>query len=163
MHGQVYVAMPATTCVPERWSIKQSSFKQRRFDKSTFLSFKHPFARPYTREHFSMRAVHTIAIGMLIGCTSGAAYAETSSTPLTPQQCNDYPFKEIRQPIRYSQIVNQLAELESVGYSPKPGSDQEQLRDLQRAEQRLQAKYIADCVEVTHHAHQTSPTKSDPG
>jgi Domain of unknown function (DUF4148) len=68
-----------------------------------------------------------------------------AGSKLTPAECNDYPFKPVIGEITHAQLVQELAELESVGYQP----DQEDFyypRNLQAAQARLHAKYIADCA-----------------
>lgn len=81
----------------------------------------------------------------LLMLVSASAFA---SSRLTPQQCNDYPFKPLNGPATHAQLMNELAELESVGYDPSAGDDDNYPNDIQQAEQRLQVKYHADCGAV---------------
>jgi hypothetical protein len=66
------------------------------------------------------------------------------ASKLTPQQCNSYPFTRLQAPITHTQLINELTELESVGYV-MTGDDDDYPANLQRAEKRLRAKYRADC------------------
>jgi hypothetical protein len=76
---------------------------------------------------------------MAVGLAAHAA-------PLTPQQCGDYPFVRTSAPVTHRQIVNELAELESVGYQPSAGDDSSYPDDYNDAEQKLMQKYQRDCV-----------------
>ncbi|NIF88017.1 DUF4148 domain-containing protein [Burkholderia sp. Cy-637] len=68
------------------------------------------------------------------------------AAPLTPQQCGDYPFVKMKGPVTHAQIVNELSELESVGYQPSAGDDSDYPDDIDSAQQRLMQKYQRDCV-----------------
>jgi hypothetical protein len=65
---------------------------------------------------------------------------------LTPQQCEDYPFTPLKGSVTHAQLMNELSELESVGYQPSNGDDADYPAPIERAEQRLHLKYEADCV-----------------
>jgi hypothetical protein len=65
---------------------------------------------------------------------------------LSPQQCHDYPFTQVKGEVTHKQLMRELGELEAVGYSPGNGDDNDYPDDLQQAEQKLQAEYRADCV-----------------
>jgi hypothetical protein len=69
---------------------------------------------------------------------------------LTVEQCNDndYPFKPVEGHVTHTQLVQELAELESVGYQPDRW-DPYYPNDLQAAQARLHAKYLADCAPVS--------------
>jgi hypothetical protein len=68
-----------------------------------------------------------------------------ASSKLTPQQCNDYPFVPMTHAVTHRQLINELIELESVGYNPAKVDDADYPSDLQAAERRLQVKYGRDC------------------
>lgn len=89
-----------------------------------------------------MKIVRRMAACTMLMLVGTSAYA---SSPLTPQQCNDYPFAPLRGAVTHAQLMNELSELESVGYNPADSDNDSYPRDLQRAEARLQAKYRADC------------------
>jgi hypothetical protein len=93
--------------------------------------------------------IRATAFALLV-VASAPAFA---SSGLTPQQCNDYPFTKLTRPVTHEQLMNELSELESVGYEPFPG-DIYYPTDLQNAEQRLQAKYQQDCGQPQHMASQ---------
>lgn len=63
---------------------------------------------------------------------------------LTPQQCNSYPLKQPVGEVTHEQLMQELAELEAVGYHPWE-NDVYYPRDIQRAERKLRAEYHQDC------------------
>ncbi|MFL9865986.1 DUF4148 domain-containing protein [Paraburkholderia fungorum] len=81
---------------------------------------------------------------LLIGSASAMA-----APGLTQQQCNDYPFRQLKSEVTHKQLMNELGELEAVGYSPS-NDDDEYPSDLEQAEQKLQAEYRADCAPAAH-------------
>jgi hypothetical protein len=50
---------------------------------------------------------------LLLGSVSAMA-----GSKLTAEECNDYPFKPVVGEVTHAQLVQELAELESVGYEP---------------------------------------------
>ncbi|WGS51192.1 DUF4148 domain-containing protein [Paraburkholderia sp. D15] len=82
---------------------------------------------------------------LLIGSASAMA-----APGLTQQQCNDYPFKQLKGEVTHKQLMNELGELEAVGYSPS-NDDDNYPNDLETAEQKLQAEYHADCMPAAPH------------
>jgi hypothetical protein len=84
-----------------------------------------------------LNAIASIIL-LLVATTSLAA------PRLTPQQCNDYPFKQPVGEITRAQATQELAELEAVGYHPGE-NDLYYPRNLQAAERKLQAEYQRDC------------------
>lgn len=79
---------------------------------------------------------------MAVGVAAHAA-------PLTAGQCHDYPFVKTSAPVTHKQIVNELSELESVGYQPSAGDDNNYPDDIDTAQQKLMQKYQRDCVKHT--------------
>jgi hypothetical protein len=57
---------------------------------------------------------------------------------LTPQECNDYPFKPLKSEVSHAQLEQELAELEAVGYDPSQ-DDEEYPTNLEIAEGKVQA------------------------
>ncbi len=88
------------------------------------------------------RVSHALACTVLLAF-GAAAHAAAA---LTPQQCTDYPFVHTKGPVTHAQIVNELAELESVGYDPSAGESDNYPDDIDSAQQRLMAKYRHDCA-----------------
>jgi hypothetical protein len=74
-----------------------------------------------------------------------AASTSLAAPRLTPEQCNDYPFKQPVGQITRAQLNQELAELEAVGYDPV-GEDPSYPDDLEAAEKKLQAEYQRDCL-----------------
>jgi hypothetical protein len=83
----------------------------------------------------------TVVLGVLLA--SGAASA---STKLTPRECNDYPFTQLSKPVTHAQLMQELSELESVGYQAGGGDGTYYPSELDEAEARLRLKYRADCL-----------------
>jgi Domain of unknown function (DUF4148) len=82
-----------------------------------------------------------IATAVLL-TVSAAGWA---SSGLTPQQCNDYPFKKLKTEVTHKQLMTELAELEAVGYQPS-SDDIDYPADIMRAEKKLRAEYRQDCA-----------------
>ncbi len=85
------------------------------------------------------------AIYATIFITSAAAIA---GPHLTRQQCNDYPFRQSGGEVKHAQLIQELAELEAVGYNPG-GEDPDYPADLTLAEKKLRAEYRQDCTSQT--------------
>jgi hypothetical protein len=83
----------------------------------------------------------TAAVTLFALCSASAFAAKG----LTPQECNDYPFTPLKAEVTHAQLQQELAELESVGYSPAE-DDEYYPSDLEHAEKKLHAEYRADCV-----------------
>lgn len=88
---------------------------------------------------------------ILIGTT---AYA---SPRLTPQQCSDYPFTHTKGPVTHAQLMNELSELESVGYNPSAGDEDDYPTDIETAEHKLTAKYQTDCINTASTVASNTP------
>ena len=82
-----------------------------------------------------------VVLGVLL--VSGAASA---STKLTSQECNDYPFTPLSKPVTHAQLMQELGELESVGYQAGGGDGSYYPSEIDEAEARLKLKYRADCL-----------------
>jgi hypothetical protein len=83
------------------------------------------------------------AVAFCVLLASGAASA---ASKLTPAECNDYPFQPLSKPVTHAQVIQELSELESVGYDPSAGDESYYPSDIQLAEARLRLKYRADCL-----------------
>jgi hypothetical protein len=117
-----------------------------RQSRSTSLRFViravRPDRRPAPQESIMKRAYHALACTILLA----SGVAAHAAPALTPQQCADYPFVHTKGPVTHAQIVNELAELESVGYDPSAGESDNYPNDIDSAQQRLMAKYQHDCA-----------------
>ncbi|CAB3750058.1 DUF4148 domain-containing protein [Paraburkholderia humisilvae] len=82
----------------------------------------------------------------VVFCVLLASGAASASSRLTPGECNDYPFKPLSKPVTHAQLMQELSELESVGYQASGGDDSYYPSEIQEAEARLQLKYRADCL-----------------
>jgi hypothetical protein len=83
----------------------------------------------------------TVAAAVLL-TVSAAVWA---SPGLTPQQCNDYPFTQLKTEVTHKQLMNELAELEAVGYDPN-SNDNYYPSELMAAQKKLAAEYRKDCA-----------------
>jgi hypothetical protein len=90
-----------------------------------------------------MKLVSKTAVlaALLIGGSASAMAAQG----LTPQECNDYPFKPLKGEVTHAQLMRELGELEAVGYDPT-ADDANYPDDLDQAQEELQAEYRADCT-----------------
>ncbi|WP_084162817.1 DUF4148 domain-containing protein [Paraburkholderia bannensis] len=68
-----------------------------------------------------------------------------SAQTLTPKQCSGYPFVRTSKPVTHRQLMNELGELEAMGYQPGM-DDSDYPNDLQVAQQKLHAEYVRDCT-----------------
>jgi hypothetical protein len=82
---------------------------------------------------------------LLAGTLLVASTSALASGPLTPQECNAYPFVQTNGPVTHRDLMRELSLLESVGYHPAAGDDADYPSDIRSAEKRLNAKYLADC------------------
>jgi hypothetical protein len=83
------------------------------------------------------------AVALCVLLASGVASA---AGKLTPAECNDYPFKPLSKPVSHAELMQELRELESVGYAPGAPDQNYYPSDIQLAEARLRLKYRADCL-----------------
>ena len=65
---------------------------------------------------------------------------------LTPQECKDYPFVAQRGELTRYQVLEELKELEAVGYRPSMANDPYYPVDIEKAQKRLWAEYARDCT-----------------
>ena len=79
-------------------------------------------------------------------CVLLASGVVSAASKLTSVECNDYPFKPLSKPVTHAQLMQELSELESVGYDPSVDDESYYPSDLQLAQARLRLKYRADCL-----------------
>jgi hypothetical protein len=79
-----------------------------------------------------------------------------AASGLTPQQCNDYPFKRIKTEVTHKQLMTELAELEAVGYQPN-NNDVDYPSDIMKAEKKLRAEYRQDCLDAPAAQYSATP------
>jgi len=87
--------------------------------------------------------LHLQAIASTILMT--ASVAAMAAPTLTPQECSDYPFVQPAGELTHAQVMQNLKELEDVGYRPAP-ADPYYPRRIERAEKKLQIEYRHDCM-----------------
>ncbi|SDH13266.1 DUF4148 domain-containing protein [Paraburkholderia phenazinium] len=86
-------------------------------------------------------ATRTVLMALLLAGSASAMAAPH----LTPQECNDYPFKPLKAEVTHRQLMRELGELEAVGYNPA-ADDAVYPADLEAAQKKLQAEYRSDCA-----------------
>jgi hypothetical protein len=86
-------------------------------------------------------ATRTVLMTLLLAGSASAMAAPG----LTPQQCNSYPFTHTQGAVTHKQLMDELGELEAVGYDPTADDDLYPA-DIQAAEAKVQAEYRADCM-----------------
>lgn len=104
-----------------------------------------------------MRLRSKLAASALLLIVSASAVAAQN---LTPAQCNDYPFRQPTGEVTHAQLIQELAELESVGYNPSD-DNLNYPADVEQAEAQLQAKYRADCMPAAHLSAANAPASGE--
>jgi hypothetical protein len=89
-----------------------------------------------------MKRLSAALITFSIALASASAFADPS---LTQAECHDYPFTPLKHTVTHKQLMQELSELEAVGYQPT-SDDNEYPSDLQAAEARLQQEFRHDCM-----------------
>ncbi|KUY50844.1 DUF4148 domain-containing protein [Burkholderia sp. BCC1630] len=69
-----------------------------------------------------------------------------AASALTPQQCRAYPFVRPKGPLTHKMLMDELSELESVGYEPSAGDEGNYPDDIDTAQAKLMQKYRHDCL-----------------
>jgi Domain of unknown function (DUF4148) len=111
------------------------------------------YSLSYFLRRIRMRLRSKLVVSAVLLIASASAVAAQN---LTPQECNDYPFRQPTGEVTHAQLIQELSELESVGYNPTD-DDLNYPTNLQQAEQRLQAKYRADCAPAAHLSDANTP------
>ncbi|MGA7776268.1 MAG: DUF4148 domain-containing protein [Paraburkholderia sp.] len=89
--------------------------------------------------------LHVVASAILMSLSTAVLAAPS----LTPQQCDDYPFVHPAGDVTHGQVMQELKELEAVGYRTTP-DDPYYPRRIEKAEKKLQVEYRQDCMPVQH-------------
>ncbi|WP_051377318.1 DUF4148 domain-containing protein [Paraburkholderia dilworthii] len=87
-----------------------------------------------------------------------ASASAMASPGLTQHQCNDYPFEQLKGEVTHKQLMQELNELEAVGYNPDDANTYPD--DLDHARQKLQAEYRADCIPAAGQHSASAPQTS---
>lgn len=82
---------------------------------------------------------------LLLGAFSLVAGSALAAPHLTSQQCRAYPFRRLSHSVTHQQLMQELGELEAVGYEPS-ANESNYPSDLKTAEHRLHAEYRRDCL-----------------
>ncbi|RKT22114.1 uncharacterized protein DUF4148 [Paraburkholderia sp. RAU2J] len=93
---------------------------------------------------------------MMISVSASAA------EKFSAEECHSYPFVAAKAGITHADIMRELSELESVGYQPAR-NDPQYPNQLTRAEERLHAKFVADCapaMQASAKGNQDAPPSS---
>ncbi len=106
----------------------------------------------------SERAMNVIRKTLMLTCMSLVAGSAFAAPHLTQQQCHGYPFVKTAHPATHRQLMNELGELEAVGYEPE-ANNHSYPSDVIAGERRLQAEYRQDCLNTGKVAQNvTAPT-----
>ncbi|MDR5755391.1 DUF4148 domain-containing protein [Caballeronia sp. LZ035] len=75
-----------------------------------------------------------------------ASFSAIAATPhLTQAECHDYPFAKLTKEVTHRQLMQEMSELEAVGYEPS-GDDADYPHDLHVAERKLHQEFKRDCM-----------------
>jgi hypothetical protein len=89
-----------------------------------------------------------------LALTSASAFAAPS---LTQAECHDYPFTPLKHTVTHKQLMQELSELEAVGYQPT-ADDVEYPDNLQTAEAKLHQEFRHDCMPAQVAGDPVSPS-----
>ncbi len=94
------------------------------------------------------KKLKTLYMGIACALLAGASAAQ-GAPHLTPQECHAYPFNKVSQSVTHHDLMQELGELEAVGYEPN-ASEYTYPSPVTVAEQKLHAEYRRDCLPVAH-------------
>ena len=89
-----------------------------------------------------MKRLSTALVTFALALTSASALAAPG---LTQAECHDYPFTPLKHTVTHKQLMQELSELEAVGYDPT-GDDNDYPTDLDNAEAKLHQEFRRDCM-----------------
>jgi hypothetical protein len=101
-----------------------------------------------------MKRLSAALIVASLALTSASAFAAPS---LTQAECHDYPFTPLKHTVTHKQLMQELSELEAVGYQPT-SDDNEYPDDLQSAEAKLHQEFRHDCMPAQVAGDPASPS-----
>lgn len=81
-----------------------------------------------------------VAFSIALSC--GPAMA---APQLTQSECHDYPFVPLKHEVTHKQLMEELSELEAVGYQPA-ADENDYPQDLNVAEAKLRKEYRQECA-----------------
>jgi hypothetical protein len=84
----------------------------------------------------------------LIAALMMISISASATERLSAAQCRSYPFVPVKGELTHRDVMRELSELESVGYEPS-ANDPHYPDDIERAENALHAKFVADCRPMT--------------
>ncbi|MDR5835131.1 DUF4148 domain-containing protein [Caballeronia sp. LZ034LL] len=90
-----------------------------------------------------MKHVTAVLGGLTLAFASVSAMAATPH--LTQAECHDYPFAPLKQEVTHQQLMQEMSELEAVGYQPT-SDDDNYPHNLHVAERKLHQEYQRDCM-----------------
>ena len=101
-----------------------------------------------------MKCLSAALITLSLAFTSASALAAPS---LTQAECHDYPFTPLKHTVTHKQLMQELSELEAVGYQPT-ADDNEYPDNLQTAEAKLHQEFRHDCMPAQVAGDPASPS-----
>jgi len=91
-----------------------------------------------------MKLASAVLVTFAFALTSASAIA---ARQLTQAECHDYPFVPLKHEVTHKQLIQELSELEAVGY--QPSADDDSYPDqLDIAEAALHREYRQDCIQA---------------
>lgn len=100
-----------------------------------------------------MNIIRKISVLMSMSMVAVSAFA---APHLTQQQCHSYPFVKTSHAVTHQQLMNELGELEAVGYEPE-ANDHSYPSDIHSGERKLRAEYRQDCLNSGQVAQNAMP------
>ncbi|MEA3127053.1 MAG: hypothetical protein QOD67_4072 [Caballeronia sp.] len=101
-----------------------------------------------------MKCLSAALITLSLALTSASALAAPS---LTQAECHDYPFTPLKHTVTHKQLMQELSELEAVGYQPT-ADDNEYPDNLQTADAKLHQEFRHDCMPAQVAGDPVSPS-----
>jgi len=101
-----------------------------------------------------MKRLSAALITFSLALTSASALAAPS---LTAAECHDYPFIKLQHTVTHKQLMQELSELEAVGYQPT-SDDNDYPSELETAEAKLHREFRHDCMPAQVAGDPASPS-----
>lgn len=94
------------------------------------------------------KQLKTMFLSLTVAWVAGMGAAQ-AAPHLTPQECHAYPFTKASHPLTHHDVMQELGELEAVGYEPS-ASEYTYPSPVTVAEQKLRVEYRHDCLPAAH-------------
>jgi Domain of unknown function (DUF4148) len=98
-----------------------------------------------------------LSVAMVTFSLAFASASAFAAPTLTQAACHDYPFTPLKHTVTHKQLMQELSELEAVGYQPT-SDDSKYPNDLETAEAKLHQKFRHDCMPAQVAGNLASPS-----